>query len=484
MPWEDDLQAALPRGLEDGDDRIPGAHWAAPDSLGASWDYQRGSVLLGYRDGKALGSSDDRHLLLVAGSRAGKGVSFIIPNLLLYEGSVLAIDPKGELARITAARRAQGLRQQVFVLDPFGVSGEGTLPWRAKFNPLAEIDPSSGEAIDDAALLADALIELDESGEKHWTYAARDLVRGLILYALLQPPEHRTLSHVRDFFRVPNQTVNGEQVSGQILRLIEMTKHEQEFEGVIAATAHSLLAKNDREFASIVSAADVQLSFLDSPPLRQCLDGSSFALADLKTRHATVYLCLPAGRMGTHAKWLRMIVTLAMLMCERVQIKPEPPLLLLLDEFPVLGHMRALEVAAGQIAGFGVRIWTVLQDVTQLQRHYKEGWETFFGNSGTSIFFGLADNTTLEYVSKKLGTIGYDIRKASSAAPSARLAGAKLIDHQLQHTRLLEPHELELIFAREGGRALVLSPGLPPLIVERAHYEDLDGHALGGHHGD
>ena len=37
--------------------------------------------------------------MTVVGSRAGKGVSLMIPNLLLYEGSVLAIDPKGELAR-------------------------------------------------------------------------------------------------------------------------------------------------------------------------------------------------------------------------------------------------------------------------------------------------------------------------------------------------------------------------------------------------
>src|SRR5262249_4451157 len=163
--------------------------------------------------------------------------------------------------------------------------------------------------------------------------------------------------------------------------------------------------------------------------------------------------CLPAGRMATHAKWFRMVVTLAMLMCERIEIKPEPPLLILLEEFPALGHMRPVEVAAGQIAGFGVRIWTVLQDLTQLQRHYAQSWETFMGNSGATVFFGNADNTTLEYVSKKLGTIGFDVRRASGATPSARLAGAKVIEEQLQLTRLLEPYEVELMFAREKQRA-------------------------------
>ena len=53
----------------------------------------------------------------MAGSRAGKSVT-LIDNLFFYHGSVLATDPKAELANITAARRA-ALGQKVYVLDPF-----------------------------------------------------------------------------------------------------------------------------------------------------------------------------------------------------------------------------------------------------------------------------------------------------------------------------------------------------------------------------
>ena len=432
------------------------------------------SVLLGFRDGRAIGCADDRHLMLVAGSRAGKGVSFVIPNLLLYEGSVLAIDPKGELARLTVERRVRRLRQQVHVLDPFEASGATTKPLRAAFNPLSEIDAHSLTAVDDAALLADALIVDEGSGDKHWTNAARELVKGLILFALLQPPERRHLGTVRAFFHARGVFEDGEPITGQAKHLREMQAHESAFDGVLSGIASAFLGKNDREFNSIVSAADVQLGFLDSRPLMDCLTKSSFRLADLKRGKTTVYLCLPAGRMATHAKWFRMVVTLAMVMCERVETKPEPPLLMLLEEFAALGHMRPVEIAAGQIAGFGVRIWTVLQDLTQLQRHYAQSWETFMGNSGATVFFGNADNTTLEYVSKKLGTIGFDVRRASGAGIDARLTGAKMIQEQLQLNRLLEPHEVEYMLAREKGRALVLYPGIHPLIVQRADFRDED----------
>jgi type IV secretion system protein VirD4 len=476
MSWEDRLIADTPRGLDSGEDRVSAAHWANPDDLGTEWNYTPGSILLGSRNDRLIGRGDDRHLMLVAGSRAGKGVSFVIPNLLLYEGSVLAIDPKGELANVTAERRASGLGQDVHVIDPFGASGAKTLPYRSGFNPLAEIETASPTALDDAALLADALIVDDSGGDdKHWTNAARELVKGLILFALVQPAETRHLGHVRTFFRAPGTLVDGKAINGQIARLLEMQQHEGAFDGALAGIASALLGKNDREFNSIVSSADVQLGFLDSRPLMDCLEESRFRLADLKRKQTTVYLCLPASRMSTHAKWFRMIVTMTMLMCERVEVKPDPPLLMLLEEFPVLGHMRPIEVAAGQIAGLGVKIWAVLQDLTQLQRHYGQSWETFMGNSGATIFFGNADNTTLEYVSKKLGTIGFDLRRRSSAAPPARLAGAKIIEEQLQHSRLLEPHEVELMFARERGRALVLYPGQHPLVVQRVIYHDDPG---------
>lgn len=98
---------------------------------------------LGSLDGRLIGLADDRHMITVAGSRAGKGVSVIIPNLIFYPGSVLAIDPKGELASITARRRARDLKQKVFVLDPFERTADWVKPYRASFNPMATLTPDN-----------------------------------------------------------------------------------------------------------------------------------------------------------------------------------------------------------------------------------------------------------------------------------------------------------------------------------------------------
>lgn len=473
MGWEEELRKETPRGLAGQPDKVPSAAWAEPEDLGADWVYSRDKIFLGYRGGQGIGHSDKRHVMLVAGSRAGKGESIIVPNMLLYEGPVLAIDPKGELANVTARRRAEGLGQKVHVLDPFDRSGEVTLPYRASFNPLAEIDPNSTVAIDDAALVADALIVGDGAtgSERHWVDAARELVKLVILDALLERPARRHLGTVREFFHAAGKrNSKGQVVPGQVVRLNEMRRKKGAFDGVLAGGASAYATKNPNELSSIISTAEVQLGFLDSKPLMETLRSSSFRLADLKTGKTTVYLCLPAANMATHGKWFRIVITLALLMCERIEHKPEPPLLLMLDEFPVLGFLRPLEAAAGQIAGHGVKLFTVLQDLTQLQRHYGKGWETFFGNSGLQIFFGNSDMTTLDYVSRKLGTIGFDLRRSSGASAAAQLAGARAIQEQLQQNRLLEPHEVERMFAREFERVLVLYSGKPPLVVQRAIY--------------
>lgn len=62
-------------------------------------------LIVGRQGRRLLRLATDRHLLTLAPTRSGKGVSSIIPNLLTYPGSVFVVDVKGENAAITARRR-------------------------------------------------------------------------------------------------------------------------------------------------------------------------------------------------------------------------------------------------------------------------------------------------------------------------------------------------------------------------------------------
>jgi hypothetical protein len=76
---------------------------------------------------------------------------------------------------------------------------------------------------------------------------------------------------------------------------------------------------------------------------------------------------------------------------------------MVLDEFAGLRRMAAIESGVAQLAGFGVKLFFVLQSLEQLKHTYNDNWETFLANAGVKIFFNIEDHFTREYVSKLVG---------------------------------------------------------------------------------
>lgn len=485
--FEKGLERHLLRGLAGVADRPSAARWASvQEATAPNWRYgsEAGMLFLGYRGGVHIGRKDDRHQITIGGARAGKGESLIVPNLLNYEGSVLAIDPKGELAKLTAAPRSKRLTKDCFVLDPFGVSGRPS----ARFNPIAEIKQTVAarpgekwpDAIDDALMIADALV-LPNSKDTYWTDSAKLLLQALVLMTLALEPKERNLITVRNLLTLKDRTIISEAERQGVSReaaLFDLMMLETEaFDGIIGGVGAQFLAMGEKERGGVLSTARTQTAWLDSPALQATLIASDFELADLKRKPTTLYLCLPASNMGTHSKWLRTIISLALRACERegnAWLIPRGgaplPVLFVLDEFAVLGHMQAIESAAGQMAGFGVKLWTILQDLSQLKEHYEKNWETFFGNAAVATFHGISDMTTLEYLSKRLGTRSFIMETATGAGVNAVTSGGATTSESVRAEPLMATHEIEMALARERMRMVVLYPGSHPLILERTRY--------------
>lgn len=462
-----------PRGSSSGsDDAPPSATWANPSDLGPGWEWRPGKILLGEWQGRLIGDpdqkavgrdGDDRNLCTFAGSRAGKTRTILIPNLLRYSGSAVVIDPKGELARATARHRQDQLGQVVAVIDPFGVSGLVS----ASFNPLADLDPDSDTFIDDVGAVADALI-VDLEKDPHWTDSAKTVIILVILY-MFASEGPRTLVRLRHILLGAEGYLSGRPDGDEDrdLFLFYRLSLMDAYDGLMGVMARSFVDKGDRELGSVLSTAREQTRFLDSRPLARTLQDSTISLRDLKRRGITIYLCLPAGRLATHFRWLRLVITLALLELERDPTVPEHAVLLMLEEFAALQHMRPIERAAGFMAGFGVRMWSVLQDINQLKAIYPKSWETFIGNAGVIQAFGNVDLATTEHLSKMLGTTQLvQINKVWTSA-SAMSAGDTGLRENIRDVPLLAPNEVAAGFARETNRQLILVPGRPPIYLNK-----------------
>lgn len=494
--FEAALQEDLPRGLNSeekavGLDRGLTSRWLRADEMvGDVWDASAG-VMLGTRQGRVVGWSDDRHLLSVAGSRGYKGVSLIVPNLLFYPGSAVVIDPKGENAAITAGRRGKGtkkggpgLGQDVYVLDPFGDSGLTS----SSFNPLHALSPTSPDVVEDIGVFADALITHPDTGEKHWTESAQALLRALILLVVRDPlfRDRRNLVTVRRLLTLTDPAIEiicermndqGEAGSGTATAQSALLKLFLDQTGPYAyicnAMGFQLMAMGDNERGSVLSEARTQTQWLESPKMSAVLCQHHFDLAALKTSKMTLYLCLPATRMATHARWLRLNILLAIAAMERVKGKPKIPVLFVLDEFPVLGYIKAIETAAGLMAGFGVKLWPIIQNIGQLKQHYSRSWETFIANSGVVTAFSVADSETLKALSDNLGRTNIVEQSQSGVSRASVRHGGLLHRDNPQTIPLLAEDEIRRVFARGKRRVLIFNADDNPAVARRfVYYKD------------
>jgi type IV secretion system protein VirD4 len=308
------------------------------------------------------------------------------------------------------------------VLDPFGQSDEPS----ASFNALAELDPESWTIVDDVASVTHALIPDDgDARSRHWNDSARALLLGIILLTMTMPETERNLVTARELLsltyprlqRAVRKAVQSAKENGldeqyfdenrlavQAL-LRTMSKAGSRFGGILAAIGNRFLGTPQTERGSIFSTASANTDFLDSLPLREISRRSDFRLADLRgDRPTTIYLCLPVGRMESHYRWLRLVVQMACTVLEKMGTYPRDrtPILFMMEEFATLGHMEIMERAAAYFPGFGVKLWAILQDTTQLQRYYNASWETFLGNSGLIQCFSNGDQPTLDYIARRL----------------------------------------------------------------------------------
>jgi len=83
--------------------------------------------------------------------------------------------------------------------------------------------------------------------------------------------------------------------------------------------------------------------------------------------------------------------------------KAKVPVAIVCDEAAALGHLPVLENNVALMRGYGLKLITIWQDLSQLKSIYKDRWESFIGNAGVLQSFSAQDVTTAEYLSQRTG---------------------------------------------------------------------------------
>lgn len=278
------------------------AQWATKPHLASKGLLDSTGITLGtvgfHGSERTLVYGGERHLFTFAPTRSGKGVSHIVPNLLSHQGSVMVIDVKGENLLITGQARAD-MGQEVMAFDPWNIAAAdaGFTPMR--INPMNWINLPDPDAPENAMMLAESLVVKNPKSDPFWAEEAKALIRGLILLVAFDQTydDKRHLGTVRDLL-----LLSGEDQSALFAYMAE-SPH-----ALIASTGARFLQKDEKLLSNVMASAQAETHILDSERVRDALSKSDFDFADLKTKPLSIFLIIPADRVETFSRLLRLLV--------------------------------------------------------------------------------------------------------------------------------------------------------------------------------
>ncbi|MBI2260823.1 MAG: type IV secretory system conjugative DNA transfer family protein [Caulobacterales bacterium] len=417
---------------------------------------------LGLMEGRLLATVDMRPTLVTGGTRSGKGRGHVTPTLLLWSESVLVHDPKKELWRVTAGWRSRFSHALYF--DPRD-------PASARWNPLSEIRPGPGELAQVQRLVS---ILSDPGGvrddEAIWDKAASEILEAVILHVLYTAEDaDKTLLTVRELLADLDDTVD----------VMVKTLHRAGPDGkpethpFVRTAVKGYAAMHDRFRTSVQGTARSYLKWLAGDDLERALSTSDFALGDLTSARAPVSLYVQVAPADAAA--LRPLVRLlfyaaaqALTVHETEDAARRPKrhrLLMLMDEFPLLGRVSFFEKSLRLLSGYGVKVMLVAQSLNDIVETYGAN-NTILDNCAVYTAFSALDPLTQDKVSKLTGTIGET--RESRSSPAGFASGRSTVSRSLTDRPLLEPGEVR---ALPDDLQLIFVAGQRPLRTRKLQYD-------------
>ena len=370
------------------------AKWATREEIEEMGLFSgKGVYVGGYAEAKGkkevhhyLRHNGPEHILVFAPTRSGKGVGLILPTLLAWPGSSIVLDIKGENWALTAGwRKNEG--HAVLRFDPSDPSGKS-----AAFNPLEELPINSMQAIPAVQNVASMLVDPEGKGmNDHWTKAAFALLGGVLFHCCIWTHyKHKRAATLTD---LANMLADETRPITELWDEMIETRHAAILQGMfpgcqggdqahtfIAAAAKEMQNKAENEASGVISSVLTNLSLYRDPVVALNTSKSDFRIHDLmnSANPVDLFLVISPADIDRLRPLMRLMMDMVIRhICAKMEFADgasvagyKHRLLLLLDEFTSLGKIPIMEKAIAYIAGYGGKMYIIVQDITQLNAVY------------------------------------------------------------------------------------------------------------------
>ncbi|NTG25107.1 type IV secretory system conjugative DNA transfer family protein [Agrobacterium rhizogenes] len=352
------------------------------------------SVLLGTfgkgRSAVDVRYSGDSHFFVNGPSRSGKGRSFVMPNLLEYEGSVIVLDVKLENYTLTgAARMAMG--QPCYVFAPGSALSH-------RWNPL-DFVRAWPERSTDLINLAATLLPIGEKEEAYWKQTARGLLAGALGYVL----ESATIEGRRNLRSVLRLLSTGRPFSAVLQEIID---NEPELDQFILGSFRQHLGRDEEQRPSFEGHVTTALAAFNNLLIAEACSASDFDIRNLRRKPFSLFIAAPVSDFGTVEPIIRLLIQqIHDVMLRSLPGADEPhKILMMLDEFYQFERLPEIIKRAPLVAGYGLTIALVAQNIPQIDERYgQQTRNALLGNMDVKLSIAVGDDATAKIVSDNLG---------------------------------------------------------------------------------
>jgi type IV secretion system protein VirD4 len=399
----------------------------------------RSGIIVGKLENRFLQFPGQQFVLLAAPTRAGKGVSFVIPNLLNWPDSCVVLDIKLENFLLTSGFRARH-GQNVFLFAPYAEDGR-THRW----NPLDGVSRDPNFRVGDLLALG-ATLYPSKPGDRDafWADSAKNLFLGLALMLMETEGVQVTLGEI-----LRQSSGKGRGLKEYLAdRLNAKAQTDKPYSGDCTDAINRFLSASDNTLANIISSFTAPLVPFANPLVDAATAASDFDISRVRDERMTIYIGIQPNRLADASLLINVLFSQLI----NVNTKGLPsaerhgvPCLLILDEFPALGKIHILARANAFVAGYGLRLLTIIQSVAQLEDVYgPNDARTLVTNHGMQVLFTPREQRDANAYSEMLGY--YTVKATSKGTSTNRgfaSGGSRSENVSDQRRALLLPQELK-----------------------------------------
>ena len=395
------------------------------------------------------------NILVCGGSGAGKTRFFGKPNVMQCSGSLVILDPKGEIVRDTG-RLLEEQGYDVRILDLINMHRSHG------YNPFVYLKTDN----DVQRLVTNLFKSTTQKGaqaqDPFWDTAASMLLLALIFYLKYEaPPEEQNFPMVVDLLRSGEITEEDKDEISPLDELYDRLE-QNDPEHIALKYYRNYRSGSAKTLKSIQITLAARLEKFNLEELARLTSTDELDLETLGEKKVALYAIIPDNDTSFNFLVSILYTQLFQQLFYSADYKYGGSLPIhvhfLMDEFANISLPDDFDKILSVMRSRNISVSIILQNLAQLKALFEKQWESIVGNCDSFLYLGGNEQSTHKYVSELLGKETID---TNTYGKSSGRSGNYNTNYQNAGRELLTPDEVRML---DNKYALLFIRGERPIM--------------------